>query len=392
MSTRANTKTESENRKKPRRKAIDSRVRNKKKATTKKGGVQPEQTRDGLPPFVDVLFPKTGEKHEPLVDDILIVHPDFEEIFEALEDLDDLDRAVLSEHGVLFTGESRLGKTRLLAEYIAGRMPRRTEAGLEMPVLYLQIAERPTIRSVAVALLREFGEVPSAKDSADDMLNTLVTLGAECGLQVICMDDLHHFVDQRSEQGQFELTEWLKRLVMRMQVALVISGLERTAAAIRLNEQLYSRMDCRMQIRRFDWSKDPDREAFEEIVEGFQKSVEMEFSLPKEGKDPFRWYVACSGKIGFLIKIGRRMIKLARKAKTRSISKDMLDKAWKRSRYDSPSIDQAMRPFSSSFDCQPDEKTINLILHTGVELGPKEAKAVRSNREKKANLRQAMVA
>lgn len=392
MSTRTNTKTKSKNSKMPRRKSAKARASNRKSTTTNNEAVQPAQARDGLPPFVDVLFPETGEKHEPLVDDILIVHPDFADIFEALEDLDYLDRAVLSEHGILFTGESRLGKTRLLAEYIAGRMPRRTEAGLEMPVLYVQIAERPTIRSVAVALLREFGEVPGSKDSADDMLNTLVTLGSECGLQVICLDDLHHFVDQRSEQGQFELTEWLKRLVMRMQVALVISGLERTAAAIRLNEQLYSRMDCRMQIRRFDWSKTSDREAFEEIVEGFQESVEKEFRLPEEGKDPFRWYVACSGKIGFLIKIGRRMIKLARKARTKSISKDMLDKAWKRSRYDSPSIGEAMRPFGKSFNCQPDKKTIELILQTGVELGPKEAKAVKSMREKKANLRQAMAA
>ena len=278
----------------------------------------------------------------------------------------------------------------MLAEYIASRMPRRTADGLEMPVLYVQIAERPTIRSVAVALLREFGEVPKPKDSADDMLDSLVTLGNECGLHVICLDDLHHFVDQRSELGQFELTEWLKRLVMRMQVALVICGLERTTGAIQLNEQLYERMDCLMQIRRFDWRRGADRQAFEEVAEGFLSSVGQQFTLPEEAGDSFRWYVACSGKIGLMIKIGRRMIKLARKARTQSITLEILELAWRRSRFESPGTEKKMQPFSREFACDQKPETIERILNTGVELGPKEATNSKSKRQKKSSLRQAM--
>ena len=391
MSARTKGKNEVKTRKNTRkRNAGNSRTAKRKASAPRKAPAQEDLSREGLPPFVDLLFPKAGPNHEPLIDDMLIVHPDFAEILEALEELDDLDRAVLREHGILFTGESLLGKTRLLAEYIAGRMPRRTADGLEMPVLYIQIAERPTIRSVAVALLREFGEIPNPKDSADDMLNTLVTLGAECGLHVICLDDLHHFVDQRSELGQYELTEWLKRLVMRMQVALVICGLERTTEAIRLNEQLYSRMDCLMQIRRFDWRRHEDRQAFEDITEGFRSSVGEEFILPKEAKDSFRWYVACSRKIGFMMKIGRRMIKLARRARTKSISLEILDKTWRRSRFDSPGTEKTMRPFGADFACNQEPATIERILNTGVELGPKEAKASKSKREKKSNLRQAI--
>ena len=117
--------------------------------------------------------------------------------------------------------------------------------------------------------------------------------------------------------------------------------------------------------------------------------MEKEFILPKEVEDPFRWYVACSGKIGYLIKIGRRVLKLARKGKKRSISRELLDQAWERSRFESASVEIGMRPFHAEFNCTPDEQTIQRILRTGVELGPKEAKA-KSIRGRKAALRDSM--
>ena len=68
----------------------------------------------------------------------------------------------------------------------------------------------------------------------------------------------------------------------------------------------------------------------------------------------------------------------------------MLDQAWERSRYDSGSIENSMRPFHDSFACKPDADTIKRILSTGIELGPKEAKAAKSKKGRKAALRGAM--
>lgn len=350
-----------------------------------------------LPPFVDLLFPKTENTHEPLIDDLLIRHRDYDLIMEALEDLDDIDRAVLSEHGLLMTGESRLGKTRLLAEYIATRMPYRTPHGLVVPVLYIEVPESPTIKNMAVTLLREFGESPRGRENAEDLLQRIVVLATNTGVRVICLDDLHHFVDQHGLIVQYELTEWLKRLVIQMRVAVVICGLDRTISAIRLNEQLYGRMDAKLQLRRFDWRLADDRKQFTEIIQGVHASLSTEYRLPPCDADwVFSWYMACAGRLGFVIKIARRAIKLARKKKTRVMDKPRLHAAWLKSVFDAASVPEARRPFGPRFSVAWDDKVIQEILQTGADapLESPDRNRIRrgSARARKAAVRAAMAA
>jgi len=321
-----------------------------------------------LPPFIDLLFPKTEDAHEPLIDDLLIRHRDYNLIMEALEDLDDIDRAVLGEHGLLITGESRLGKTRLLAEYIAARMPYRTPHGLIIPVLYIEVPENPTIKNMAVTLLREFGELPGGRDNAEDLLHRIVVLARNTGVRVICLDDLHHFVDQHGLTVQYELTEWLKRLVIQMRVAVVICGLDRTESAIRLNEQLYGRMDAKLRLRRFDWRRSMDRKQFTEIVEGLHVSLSTQFKLPPcDANWVFSWYMACAGRLGFVVKICRRAIKMARKKKTRIIDYPLLHAAWRKSVFDAVSVPACLQPFGPKFSVAWDERLIQTALQIGVE-------------------------
>jgi len=335
--------------------------------------------------------------HESLIDDVLIRHREYDVIMEALEDLDGIDRAVLCEHGLLITGESRLGKTRLLAEYIAARMPYRTPNGLVIPVLYIEVPESPTIKNMAVTLLREFGEAPGSRENAEDLLQRIVVLARNTAVRVICLDDLHHFVDQHGLTVQYELTEWLKRLVIQMRVAVVICGLDRTQSAIRLNEQLYGRMDAKLQLRRFDWRQVADRKQFREIIAGVHARLGTEFRLPECNEDwIFSWYMACAGRLGFVIKIARRAIKLARKQKTGVMDDPLFQAAWLKSVFDAASVPRAQRPFGPSFSVKWDEKIIKEVLQVGVEkpLEVPDRKRIRrdSARARKAAVRATMEA
>lgn len=330
--------------------------------------VPSEQEGQWTPPFLDILFPSRTEHHEPLIDDLLIMHAAFKRIVGDLEELFEVDRSVLNEHCVLIVGESRLGKTRVLAEFIAKHLPKRTAERLVIPVIYIEVPQKPTIRSVAAQILRQFGERAGNRDSADEILESIVELGKNCGVLVICLDDMHHFVDQRGQTGQYELTEWLKRLAIRMRVALVISGLERTEAAIRLNEQLYLRMDRKLKLTRFDWRKDGDKKQFCDIVEGICGSLRKNFKVPDAvSADQFRWYVACAGRLGALVKIVRRAIKLARKGKRREIDFKLLHDAWTRSTFDVGAMPDTQHPFGVKSAIAADELTIKRVLAIGVE-------------------------
>ena len=121
-------------------------------------------------------------------------------------------------------------------------------------------------------------------------------------------------------------------------------------------------------------------------------SVAKEFALPKEARDPFRVYIACSGKIGYLIKLYRRVIKIARRAGVKKVSLDMLDRAWRRTEFDPSRLDDSLQPFSRSFAAVPDKATIEHIVQSGVETGPKQDVGGRSKRAKRADVRNALAA
>lgn len=341
-------------------------MENKRKplATASASPVQMEQW---TPPFLDILFPARTDSHEPMIDDLLIMHPAFKRIMGDLEDLFDVERSVLNEHCILIVGESRLGKTRVLAEFIAKHLPKRTNECLLMPVVYVEVPQKPTIRSVAAQILGQYGERAGKRDSADEILDAIVELGKNCGTVVICLDDMHHFVDQRGQTSQYELTEWLKRLAIRMRVALVISGLGRTEEAVKLNEQLYLRMDRKLSLNRFDWRKDPDRKQFGDIVDGICESLRTSFEVPAAvSSAKFRWYVACTGRLGLLVKLVRRVVKLARKGKQKEIDFKLLHDAWARSTFDIESFAKAQHPFAAT-EITADEITIKRLLDTGAE-------------------------
>jgi len=359
------------------------------KATLRKHSV--DDKSDDMPAFIRILFPETDDKYEPLVDGLLLQHGIYKDIMEVLEELFEIDSAFLGEHCVLLLGESRLGKTRLLAEFVAAHLPTRTPEGLIMPVVYVEVPEKPTIRSLAAAILSAFGEEPLKGETADELLKRIATLAKNTGVRVICLDDLHHFTDQRGGTVQYELTEWLKRLVIQMRVALVISGLERSEAAIRRNEQLYNRFDAKLQLRRFDWRKDYDRKQFAKIVRGVYLSLEQEFTLPPLDENGlFQWYVACAGRIGFIVKISRRAIKIARKQKTKNITREILLAAWMRSVFNSSDIPTNQRPFSDMFSWKDEKDTINDVLKIGREAAPREDGKKSKSRGSKAARKEAV--
>jgi hypothetical protein len=127
-------------------------------------------------------------------------------------------------------------------------------------------------------------------------------------------------------------------------------------------------MDRKLKLVRFDWRKDGEKKQFCDIVEGICVSLRKSFKVPNAvSADQFRWYVACAGRLGVLVKIVRRAIKLARKGKRNEIDFKLLHDAWARSTFDVGATSDAQHPFGVKSDIAADELTIKRILAIGVE-------------------------
>ena len=336
---------------------------------------QCESGKDWLPPFFEEMFPKTEDaKWEPLVDGKLIRYPAFDDALEQLLDLDDIETSKLSEHSVLLVADSRMGKTRLVKELVASHPPFWTTEGLQVPVLYVLVPEHPTIRAMATAILAEFREEPGRAERAGDLTNRAVQLCRSCGVRVICFDDLHQMVDSNGKLTQSSLANWLRLFSVRAQSALLTVGLDRLEDALRCNEQLYNRLDCKIRLQRFNWMSGRDRSIFNEIVTLLYANLSSEFDLGEVTPElAFRWYLACGGRVGMLIKIARRTVKMARKAKARVLTLELLDKAWARSDFESTNIDHRNRPFTLVFDQVDGAALAAAARSRGREEGPRES-------------------
>lgn len=337
-----------------------------------------------MPPFVADLFPPADKRREHLVDGRLFRYPAFERAFTRLEELDDIEPSKLAEHSVLLVADSRAGKTRLVTEIIATRRPYWEKGGLKMPFVYLLVHEHPTIRSLACALLKQFGEEAGRRETADDVTHRVVVLCKACSVRAICFDDLHQFIDSNGELTQSSLSNWLRLLSVRASCALIAVGLPRLEGALRRNEQLYNRFDSKIRLNRFSWAELSDRKDFAAIVQllhdGMSEGFKVETVTPELA---FRWHLASGGRIGMMVKIARRAVLSAKRDKKRRISLEMLDYAWEQSDFDAPNVLARDRPFKLKIEDQDIEDLAAKALQKGLEAAPRSNKRQRPKSAKK---------
>jgi hypothetical protein len=346
-----------------------------------------------MPAFVKELF-RPDEENEALIDGLLIRHPAYNEIMTALESLEGIPKADLSEHCLLFMADSRTGKTRLLKEYIRRRMPCWTNDGIRIPVLYVLVREAPTVKSLSRLILKEFNEKPSRSDTADDLFDRIVTLCINTGVRCICFDDLHNTIDKNGNVTHYAITTWMKNLATLASLSIVGAGLDRTEELIVKNEQLYNRFDSPLHMPRLDWRIEDHQKCFRGIVRELYKSFERDFELNDQDKtDPFRWYVASGARIGIVVKIARHAVLTARRKGQNFLDRNSFNEAWKKASFKSTRTPEGERPFGPCFESVATDEAIVRVMAAGHEDAPN--KATRSprkltNRDKKAAVRNAM--
>jgi hypothetical protein len=192
-------------------------------------------------------------------------------------------------------------------ERFAKRHPsKRTEEGLQTPVLRVRVPSKPTIRSTASAMLSQLGEPSAGKGTEAELTARVLRLLPAVGTKLLILDEFQHFVDRSNRKIQMAVADWAKTVVDECKVALVVAGLHRSRNVIDANEQLARRFYKPVELPRFDWSVPDQRDDFLDILGTIQDKLDYldapDFTSDELG---FRFYCASGGLIGYLIKILR---------------------------------------------------------------------------------------
>lgn len=285
-----------------------------------------------------------------IVDQILIPHTAFNVATNKIQQCIRVAECSIEPICLAVIGESRAGKTRILA-HIEGKYPRqRLDDGLRIPILRVSTPANPSIRGLAEEILASIGDPRPDKGTVKNMTGRIVTQVRESGTRMIMVDEFQHFYDKEKKVVKHHVADWFKELVDKCKAALVVSGLPSCQAVLNQNEQLMGRFLAPIYIPRFDWKNDVLREEFIAILEAFHIGLNK-FDLPRLNSDEmaFRFYCATGGLMGYLAKILRQAVWNALDADTHRITLEDLARAYQESVYKDEKASYLPKAFDRGF-------------------------------------------
>jgi len=244
------------------------------------------------------------------IEEMLVMHTAFDETKKSLESFYQAASTLRDSIGVFVVGESRTGKSRLQEELTAKfKSSRNSDGTTILPILRVQVPSKPTVKGLTSEMLAEYGDPAANKGTEQDKTRRLLHFINACQTRMIIIDEIQHFVDKTSKYRIIHhLTDWLKTLLNKSNIVVVIAGLPYAEALLYQNEQLRGRFVKTMRLPRFDWNDEDSRAEFIGLLEGFKSLLSEKFTLPDIEADEFayRFYLATGGLTGYVFNIIRQ--------------------------------------------------------------------------------------
>lgn len=251
--------------------------------------------------------------------------------------------------GIALLGPSGVGKTTVLEEYMRSFKSSPRSPGSK-PIIFVEVPSTPTPKSLGAAVLDAMGDKFAHRGSAEEKQFRIVVLLKGLQTELVVFDEAQHLVEiRRTPTGA--TTDWLKNLLNKSRVAVVLAGLKRTEELLFSNEQLRRRFSATAYYDRFDIEKPGGAQSFGQLLKSFHELLPVP-TLSFVNVDMVqRFYHASFGLIDYLIMIVDRAVLLAQQSKVVEIDLAILAQAF-RDEVWSLSPDKR-NPFSSKFNWEP---------------------------------------
>ena len=267
------------------------------------------------------------------------------------------------EHIVLL-GESGVGKSTLLKKYAEKHAPIHHEELTEVPVLYIELDESPTPKSIASTLLKRLGDPLWDKGDKKIMKERLIHLLNECRVRIVIIDEANHMVDRGGEKTLHNSADWLKGVVNKARVSFVLAGIPRTRRLFRTNDQLRDRFREIVEIGRFSVANTSAEHEFRSVLKVFKGYLRNLPTIDISGVFIARSFAfATDGRLRDIRALLVRAVELAYTLPDPAISDEVLAEAFRTVIY--PGSPDNRNPFHKAFDKLP-------LVATGEPFEPSE--------------------
>lgn len=231
---------------------------------------------------------------------------------------------------LLIVGAAGSGKTTALEDYMAECPDSSTEDGDIRRIVYVEAPERTTRRGLVGAILGAYGYRARDHWNTSGMIEKIAFYAEETGTEMIFIDEGHHMVNGNNPDTTAEVTEFIKSLLNRVKVQVVIAGLPRLldiAVPGERTMQLRRRLQPTVILKPYDWATRSGRTMFSGVLGVMEQMLGLpEPSGLAKHEMAKRIYVATGGEIGIVSKYLSQALSMALAGSRGSIDLDLLGK------------------------------------------------------------------
>lgn len=197
---------------------------------------------------------------------------------------------------LLIVGDTGVGKTRLLRRFCRD-YPRVEQAeGTRLPILYLPVPAKCTLKGLPGAMLQAFGSPFWNKGNEEDRTYQARTLLKACGVRLMVLDEINHLVDRGQQRSHYLFADWIKQFSETVRLPVAMAGIPRAKVLFKVNEQLADRASEVITIAPFGVSEPAANnivsalKAFDGLLEGIDRvpltspGVAQQFAFATAGR------------------------------------------------------------------------------------------------------------
>jgi Bacterial TniB protein len=243
-----------------------------------------------------------------IVNNVYADYPLFDEIMEDIERCHDSPNLKKNNDPdcLFMTGCTGAGKTTIYDTYVQDYPIREEEDGTVVPVVYAVIPPPATIKGLVEVLLEQLGDPLPKKGTTINKTSRLYKCLKDCKVELIFLDEFHHFIDSDSRKVLKNVCDWLKTLIINTKIPVVLFGMPESEKIMTVdNFQLSRRFNYRHSLIPF-----PNDESGLELFRKFLSDIESQLPLANksnlaEKSMSERIYYATDGTIAHVMTLIR---------------------------------------------------------------------------------------
>jgi hypothetical protein len=156
---------------------------------------------------------------------------------------------------------------------------------------------------LAEAILLELNDPYASKGNGTQKTDRIIYLCKRCGVQLLILDEFQHFSDSGRIREAERVTNWLKLLLLKLQIPVVVVGLPRSIAVVNSNPQLRRRFGAPHYLAPFSLDSEAERLEFRGVLKQLGKGLPPGSVQVDEPQLAQRFFHASCGLMDYLVKI-----------------------------------------------------------------------------------------